>query len=122
MQKFRDLRLAVKLPLTVGACCVLFAVFAAAALATMANVRVGGPRYHALAQNADLVADVLPPPEYLVETNMVVLALLGPTRTGDTASVKPLLKQLDTLRADYETRHQHWAQVLPANELRTALV
>ena len=45
----------------------LFVLFAGRAFYTVASVRVGGATYDKIIEGKDLVADVLPPPEYIIE-------------------------------------------------------
>ena len=47
-----------------------FAAFAWRAQATVERVGVGGPVYDNIIASKDVVADVLPPPMYLVETHL----------------------------------------------------
>jgi hypothetical protein len=73
MFAFRNLRIGTKLTLLVIISSVGFAAFAAYAFYTLGVVRVNGPIYQSLAQNQELVADVLPPPSYIIESYLTTV-------------------------------------------------
>jgi methyl-accepting chemotaxis protein len=55
-----------------------------------------------MGQGKDVVADILPPPLYLVEGQLVAERLFHDSDTSD------LLKRLKELKADYDTRNRFW--------------
>jgi len=86
-------------------------VLVAVTLATVAlslslgnEIRIGGRIHGQERDYADLVADILPPPEYVIEpwleTNLIV--------QGDGPATAHL-DRLAALRKDYETRKAYWA-------------
>ena len=82
-----------------------FALYGAVSLQTLSQLKVTGPVYQGIVQNKDLVADVLPPPEYIIESYLVSLQLAAET---DAARRAALAARMKTLRADYDTRHAFW--------------
>ncbi|MCU1346227.1 MAG: hypothetical protein JWL70_2493, partial [Acidimicrobiia bacterium] len=56
-----------KLITLAGLAAVALMVFGALAIRTLSDVRIGSARYRVIAENNLLLADVLPPPAYLVE-------------------------------------------------------
>ena len=48
-------------------------VFGAWSFRTLGQVEVNGPIYRDIVRGKDLVADVLPPPSYIIESYLVVL-------------------------------------------------
>lgn len=76
---------------------------------TLSQLKVNGPVYDGIIDGKDLVADILPPPLYLVEAYMLANeAVLDPSR-ADQASSK-----IAALAADYQARRQYWqASPLP---------
>ncbi|HXD01937.1 MAG TPA: methyl-accepting chemotaxis protein [Novosphingobium sp.] len=75
------------------------------------EIRIGG-RLHAQERDyADLVADILPPPEYIIEPWLeTTLIAQGEGSAADH------LERLAALRRDYETRKAYWAaKDLPAD-------
>ena len=77
---------------------------------TFTTVQVGGPLYQTISQNKDLLADVLPPPEYVVETYLLANQLVN---AKDRAAQEQLLARASHLEADFEDRHRHWVGALP---------
>ncbi|MGE0878034.1 MAG: methyl-accepting chemotaxis protein [Acidimicrobiia bacterium] len=122
MSSTRSLSLKAKLPLAIAAACVLFVVFALVAMSTLFTVRVGGPRFASISQNNELLADVLPPPAYLVETHLIVHQMVTSVAQGDAKALESMIAKEKSLHADYTARHDHWGQTLGAGELRTALL
>jgi hypothetical protein len=96
-RRLADLRLATKLAWFVGLGAVTFAVFAAASLQTLRTVVVNGPIYQELVWSEDVVADVLPPPAYLVEVYAAALQLLG-TQEELASAAQFLAARADRLR------------------------
>ena len=74
------------------------------------TVKVNGPIYKRIVQGKDLIADILPPPEYIIETYLVVLQVLSEP-SADARST--LLKRIDQLKSDFDTRHEFWLGDLP---------
>lgn len=86
---------------------------------TVEQVKVMGPVYQDIVRTKDLVADILPPPLYIVESYLLVFQLLEET---DREVVLQLVAKSKQLRLDYESRHEYWSNALPAGNMKTALV
>jgi methyl-accepting chemotaxis protein len=114
-----DLKIKSKLYLLVGIVTVGFAAFAAFSYLTLNETKVNGPYYHDIAQSKDLIGDILPPPEYILEAYMVVLQM---TAENDDGQLRALAKRSERLRDEYEARHLVWAKDLPAGPLKQAMV
>ena len=89
------------------------------AVQTIGRVKVNGPLYADIVTGKDLIADILPPPEYIIETYLVVLEL---TRESDPAARQALVDRCAQLRRDYDARHAYWVEQLPAGPMRDALL
>jgi methyl-accepting chemotaxis protein len=87
------------------------------ALFAIEGLRVGGPLFRQIVDNKDIVADILPPPLYVVEADLVATKLVAHPETVDAAADK-----LAALRKDYDTRNAYWktAPIDPA--MRAMLV
>ena len=79
-----------KLRLTITRAIVLFGLVTAIGLGAvvftgifaLSEVKVGGPLYNKLKLGNDLIADILPPPEYVIESYLeATLALNNPAET-----------------------------------------
>ena len=82
-----------------------FALFGVTTLKVTQMLDVGGSIYQDMEQRKDLIADILPPSEYIVESYNVVLQL---AQTTDITEINKLIQQLTKLKSDYETRHEYW--------------
>lgn len=97
-----------------------FAVFAAVFIDTQRAVQVNGPLYRQITQAKDVIADVLPPPEYAIESYLVALQLRD--AVGHPEAVSHLVERSRALRNEYDARHAFWNETLPAGDLREWLV
>ncbi len=71
--------------------------------AALKELKVGGPVYQEIVLGKDLIADILPPPEYIIEAYLeATLAVKDP------ASMPEHAKRLVQLRKDYDLRHEYW--------------
>ena len=81
------------------------------------DVRVNGPLYNKIVQKKDLIADVLPPPNFLVESHMVVLQMLD-NEGSEPQEFKKLTERLKVLKTEYETRYTYWVDQQLEPELK----
>lgn len=82
------------------------------------RVEVNGPIYQRIAAGKDLVADVLPPPVYLVESYQIVLEM-----AHAEGSVLPgMMKDQERLAGEFEQRAAYWREQLQPGPLREAVV
>jgi methyl-accepting chemotaxis protein len=88
-------------------------------LRTLSYLKVNGPLYEHIVQGKDLVADILPPPEYVLEPYLVCFQLAG---TSDPARQAKLLDQWGALRKAYDDRHTHWERARLGPELSELLL
>ncbi|MBL0124638.1 MAG: hypothetical protein IPP88_18555 [Betaproteobacteria bacterium] len=73
----------------------------------LSKMKVNGPIYMQIVQGKDLVADILPPPEYILETHLVVHQLRFATTAFERDA---LIKRIDALRKDFDERNVYWKQ------------
>jgi methyl-accepting chemotaxis protein len=93
-----------------------FLIFGSLALSTLNTARVNGPHYVRVVQNKDLLADVLPPPNYIVETYLTAHLMVSET---DPQKVTDLItKYNETLKVEYADRQAHWRETLDEGPLK----
>jgi methyl-accepting chemotaxis protein len=92
--------------------------YGAWSLKTLNELQVNGPLYQRIVQGKDLVADILPPPEYIIESYLVSLQL----QAEPPADRAALIQRLGALRKDYDSRHAFWQDQPLEPELRSALL
>lgn len=119
MTGFKNLSVRFKLYCLVGVFALGFLGFGLSASRTLEQVKVNGPYYARIVQGKDLIADVLPPPEYLIESYLLVLQMLDET---DRPALDGLVNRARTLRTDYQARHEYWVKELPPSPMKEALV
>ena len=107
-----------KLLSAVGLCALAFVVFALIAWDTLIVTAVNGEYYQRIALGKDLVADVLPPPEYLVEAYLTIYQML---EEHDSNKLNALAAKSKSLRDDYEKQHAYWVKNLPEGALKDEL-
>ncbi len=115
MLSFKSLRLTTKLFTLVFVCLVGFAAFALVAWNTLGQVRVKGPVYDRIVVAKDIVADVLPPPKYIIESYLIVLQL---TEEPDPGEVTKLKARATQLRREYDERQAYWLEILPSGDTK----
>jgi methyl-accepting chemotaxis protein len=102
-----------KLGLSLSGAMVLFGLVTAVGLGAvvftgiyaLSDVKVGGPLYNKIKLGNDLIADVLPPPEYVIESYLeATLALNNP---AELATRRGRLVQL---KKEYDERHEFWVK------------
>ncbi len=115
----RSMSITAKLAAVVVLFLATFAVFAIAAFQTIRAVKVGGPVYDRIVQGKDLLADVLPPPEYIIESFLLVHQMLDAT---DPQELNKLAEYGKKLQSEYEHRRRYWESNLEEGELKQLLV
>lgn len=82
-----------------------FTLFGLTTFKSMKLLNVNGPVYQNIVQGKDLIADVLPPPEYIIESYLVAFQLLGAENSNE---IKVLDERFINLETEYENRHNYW--------------
>jgi hypothetical protein len=71
--------------------------------AALFQLKVGGPVYGQLERDSSLISDILPPPEYIVESYLeAAMAMEQPQNVSEHRA------RLQTLRRRYEDRRNYW--------------
>jgi methyl-accepting chemotaxis protein len=85
----------------------------------MSTLNVNGPIYQRIVQGKDIIADVLPPPEYILESYTVSLQL---SSTTNSSEIDALITRFQALKAEYESRHTYWLGQSLEQELQRSLL
>lgn len=83
------------------------------------TVKVNGPLYKKIALGNELVADILPPPEYIIESYLNALQMMT---ESDQGKLDQLIKHSSELKDAYLSRHDYWVKALPEGDLKKTLV
>ena len=100
-------------------CVIGLVVVSVAAFSVIHRVKVTGPIYRQIVQNKDLVADILPPPEYVIESYLV---LLQAERDADKSKLPQYLERFKKLKGEYDERHAFWLKDLADGDVKQLLV
>ena len=115
----KNLKLSQKFAVLVLASLAGFVVASIASFWALSELKVNGPLYQRIVQGKDLVADILPPPEYIIETYLVALELKDVDSPGQRDKG---IARLEALRKDYDDRHAFWLkQSLEPNQKQALL-
>ena len=99
-----------------------FILSSAVSMYGLRQVMVNGPLYQQIARDQELIADILPPPAYIIDAYANVLQLKLAIENGaDEETVQRLLADSQRTRQDYEERLSYWRSVLPEGEIRQSL-
>lgn len=115
----RDLPLWGKLLLLVGGFLAVFGTYIYFSDSTRARVEVGGPIYEEIVRGKDLVADILPPPGYIIESYLIVLELDSET---DPAVIEAQARRGERLREQFDASQDRWRRELTGEQLQLMTV
>ena len=101
----KNTKIRYRLFLLIGLSILGFIGFGIFSYSTLNTLKVNGPLYKRIVQGKDLIADVLPPPEYIIETYLISLQLLEEV---DPKKVDSLIEKAKSLKGEYDTRHEYW--------------
>ena len=101
----QNVKLSHQFAILVGMFALGFTLYGGFSISSLRELQVSGPVYRQVVQGKDLIADILPPPEYIIESYLVILQI---DRAESAAELAPLVTRLNALKADYDTRHDYW--------------
>jgi methyl-accepting chemotaxis protein len=96
-----------------GVCATLFL-----AVGILNRVKIGGVDYQRVVMGKDLIADIQPAPENIIEAHLTAHQMLYATG----ARLDALIEKATELHSDYNMRHDYWTERLPEGDMKTALV
>lgn len=94
-----------------------FTAVVSTSLYALRELKIGGPLYSDIKLGNDLIADILPPPEYVIEAYLeATLAMREPEQLAAHG------ERLVQLRKDYDERKAFWVSSSLSADLKAALV
>lgn len=91
------------------------AIYGGWSFKALTDLKVNGELYQRIVQGKDLVADILPPPEYILESYLTALQLASETNKSEQ---QQLIEKLTSLKRDYDTRFEFWRKENLSDEVR----
>jgi methyl-accepting chemotaxis protein len=121
MNLFKNASIGIKLMMLLVVFIVGYTIFGLLAFSTLNTLRINGNLYEQIITSKDLLADVMPPPAYIIESYLDVLQMAEET---DPAQTDYFFKELKRLEADYNNRHRFWENdpLLEKGALRDAML
>ena len=110
-----QLKLSHQFVILIGIVTLGFLVYGGFSLSTLRQLQINGPVYQQVIQGKDLIADILPPPEYVIESYLTGLQLEQAERPDEIAT---LVERMKRLKKDYDERHAVWLDAGLTDELR----
>ncbi len=88
----------------------------------LSELQVNGPYYTRIAEAKDLVADILPPPEYAVEAYLVLYQIMNENELANRDELISKFRQLERTNnpnePGFEERHDYWLQHLNDEDVK----
>ncbi|MBU3110280.1 hypothetical protein [Clostridium lacusfryxellense] len=72
---FNNFKISLKLTILMSIFIIGFILFGVVSYKTITNIKINGKMYNEIVLGKDLVADILPPPEYIIESYLTALQL-----------------------------------------------
>lgn len=95
-----------------------FSLYGLYCINTVSEVKINGPFYKRIIQGKDVIADVLPPPAYLIETYLTAFQMLDAQGPG----LSVLEAKAGRLKSEFLERRAHWLRDLEEGEMKSLLV
>jgi methyl-accepting chemotaxis protein len=119
LKKYTHLTIKMRFIVIVASLILGFSAFGFATFQAMNTLNVNGPVYQRIMQGKDIIADVLPPPAYIIESYLVALQL---TQATDPDEIGTLVAHFQSLKKEYESRHRYWQGQSLQQNLQAALL
>jgi methyl-accepting chemotaxis protein len=115
----KNMKLSRKFVVLVVASLAGFVLVCSTSFWALSELKVNGPLYQRIVQGKDLVADILPPPEYIIESYLVATELLN---INSVDQREKAITRLAQLRKEYDERHAFWLAQSLEPDLKKALL
>jgi len=122
--KLQNMKVRTKISLLAIVALAGVAGFGLTAQSQLKDVAINGPLYDDVIQNKDIIADILPPPLYIIESYLKAYELADSTAETSTlteAGVQALVDEYRALAKVYHERHEHWIDNLKPGAIKSGL-
>jgi len=114
----KTFKLSIKLSLIVVCALAGFVLFGTIFKLTLDTLKIRGPLYQEIIEGKDLLADILPPPAYIIESYLVVLQA---GVTSDKAALRSLEERFNQLHKEFEERSAYWIKEYKDGPIKNTL-
>ncbi len=84
----------------------------------LSRTSINGPVYKEIIMNKNLVASILPPREYVIESHLLTLQMRNEKKPDE---LEKLIKKFKIMKKDYIKGNIYWSEKLPDGELKKSL-
>lgn len=117
--KLTNLTVRAKIFTLIALFCIAFIGYATWSYSTLRTASVLGPYYNRIVQGKDLIADILPPPNYIIESYMMVLHMADEVDAGVSGdTMQAYVNRCKLLEAEFHERHNVWLEELPNDRMK----
>jgi len=96
-----------------------FVLFGTLSWYTIEKLKVNGKLYNKIIIGKDIVADILPPPEYIIESYLLLYEM---TNSKSDKELDDFMVKFQKLEKEYYNRHEYWVNILEPGEIKTYLI
>lgn len=123
MLAFNNLKIGNKLNLLIVLFLASLIIFGLFTYTGLNRVKVNGAIYNEIILGKDLIADILPPPEYIIESYLNCMEIVSAAEQKTPISeLQTYFDKANSLKQEYDSRHEFWLENLPEGELRKLMV
>ncbi len=119
MKRFTNLKISIKLYLLVFCFILGFSLVGILFTNTLNTLKIHGPIYKKIVQSKDLVADILPPPKYIVESYLLLFQAMEEENMTQLKSIK---SNFTKLKEEYMVRNEFWKNELKDGKMKDLMI
>lgn len=119
MSKLNNLSMNAKVLLLAGVFGAGFLLFGAITFSTLSTIKVDGPHYNKIVADKNLMADILPPPAFIIESSLVARRVRDATTPEE---IEFLASEFARLKSEYNASIENWTGSLTDEALRSELL
>jgi methyl-accepting chemotaxis protein len=119
MSRISDLSMNAKLLLLASIFLTVFVLFSGVAFSTLNTVKVYGTQYNKIVADKNLMADILPPPAFIIESSWLTHQMLDATTPEQIQGLKD---HFERLKQEYDASISNWNTIIDDPVLKAELL
>jgi len=119
MRSIKHIRIKHKIAILISISVIGMTVFGVFSYRTIEKIKIKGKLYSEIILGKDLIADILPPPEYIIESYLVAMEMI---HIEDESTLNKKIFYFKKLEQEYYNRHKFWINELRIQEMRELLL
>lgn len=122
MSILKNLRIGTKFIVIILVSALGFTSFAGYTFYVINTIDADSPSYQHLQRDNELLADILPPPLYIVESHLITVQIFQEAEEGDNTKIDDLIEKAQQLQTTYQTRHAYWLETNTNDERHPEII